>query len=224
MGTNMPQDRGEALDWVEAHIEPWTTHATAIDLSPEQVAAITLLAQTARQKATAAGTARDAAKAATQEWHDSADNMKAFTSTLIADIKAFARTEANDQIYALAQISKRAKPGEAQPPAVPSSVKSTVTNDGDVELRWKGKGPTGTRYHVLRKLPTQNNFAFLGDTSEKLFIDRAVPSGTSPIVYQIVAVHTENRVPGEPIYVRFGTANGQAGQAGQAGQGGQGAA
>ena len=209
MGTNMPQDRGESLDWVEAHIEPWTTYAVAIDLSPEQVAAITLLSQTARQKMTAAGTAREAAKAATQEWYDAADQMKAFASVLIADIKAFARTEANDEVYALAQISKRAKPGEAPPPAVPTSVSSTVTNDGNVELRWKGKGPGGTRYHVLRKLPTENNFAFLGDTSDKLFVDQAVPAGATPIVYQIVAVHTANRVPGEPVYVRFGTGNGQ---------------
>jgi len=209
MGTNMPQDRGDALHWVEAHVQPWTTHAAAIDLSPEQVAAITLLSENARAKLTAAGTAREAAKAATQAWHDAADQMKALASTLIADIKAYARTEGNDEIYALAQISKRAKAGEAEPPAVPSSVVSTVTNDGFVELRWKGKGPGGTRYHILRKLPTENNFAFLGDTSDKIFIDQAVPAGATPIVYQVVAVHTENRVPGEPVYVRFGTGNGQ---------------
>lgn len=28
--------------------------------------------------------------------------------------------------------------------------------------------------------------------------------GARSVVYQIIAVHTDNRVPGEPIFVRFG--------------------
>jgi hypothetical protein len=212
MGTNMPGDRALALDWVEEHLEPWTENQAAINLSSEQIAAITLLAETAREKQIAAGTAREAAKAATQAWYDAADQMKGFSSALIAEIKSFARGEGGETVYQLAQISKRAKASTAPPPHVPTATRSVVTNDGDVTLTWKGKGPSGTRYHVLRKLPTDTKFFFVGDTSEKAFTDDTVPNGATPVIYQIVAVHTDNRVPGEPIYVRFGAGNGAQGQ------------
>jgi hypothetical protein len=208
MGTNMPSDRKKALEWVEQHVDPWTENQVAINLSIEQVAAITLLSETAREKLIAAGAARQAAKDATREWHESADQMMSFTSDLIVQLKGFARGEGGQVVYTLAGINPRSNPGEAPPPEVPTGAASTVTNDGDVELRWKGKGPGGTRYHVLRKLPTENKLVFLGDTSEKTFTDTTVPSGASPVVYQIVAVHTDKRVPGEPIYVRMGTGNG----------------
>ncbi len=212
MGANMPNDRTQALDWVEAHIDPWTENQAAINLSVEQVAAITLLAETAREKLIAAGTARDAAKAATAAWHQSADQMKSFSSSLIAELKSYARGEGGEVVYQLAQISKRAQPGEAPPPAVPTSLTSSLTNQGDVALTWKGKGPTGTRYIIERKLPAETKFFFLGDTSDKAFTDKTVPSGATPVVYQVIAVHTDNRVPGEPSYVRFGTGNAQQGQ------------
>ncbi|MEQ9096793.1 MAG: hypothetical protein RIE32_11080 [Phycisphaerales bacterium] len=212
MGTNMPGDRAQAVDWVEEHLEPWTENQAAINLSAEQIAAITLLAQTARQKQIAAGQARSAAKAATAAWHAAADQMKAYSSDLILELKAYARGDGGEQVYQLAQISKREKPGEAPPPNMPSDARSTITNDGDVHLTWKGKGPGGTRYHVMRKLPTETKFFFIGDTSEKAFTDDTVPNGATPVIYQIVAVHTDNRVPGEPIYVRFGTSNGAQGE------------
>ncbi|MEQ8318576.1 MAG: hypothetical protein RIE77_03680 [Phycisphaerales bacterium] len=213
MGTNMPQDRGDALSWVEQHLDPWTENQAAIDLSADQVAAITLLAQTARTKLTEAGEARSAAKAATAAWHEAADQMKSYASDLILELKSYARGEGGDVVYQLAQISKRADPSEAPPPSVPSDLRSTVTNEGGVKLNWKGKGPTGTRYHVVRQLPGELAFSFIGDTSDKVFTDDTVPSGATPVVYQIIAVHTDNRVPGEPMVVRFGAGNqGQQGE------------
>lgn len=214
MATNMPQERGDALDWVEQHIEPWTDNQAAIDLSVAQVAAITQLATTAREKLTAAGAARQAAKTATQEWYAAADQMKQLSSDLIIDIKAYARGDGGEQVYTLAQINPKDPPGEAPPPAVPSDMRTSLTNEGFVAMTWKGKGPTGTRYHVRRRLPSENVFTFLGDTSDKGFTDQTVPQGTTRVDYQIVAVHTDKSVPGEPFFVQFGAGNNQ-----QAGEG-----
>jgi len=214
MGTNMPFDRARALEWVEQRVEPWTDNQAAIDLSPEQIAAITLLAQSAREKLTQAGQARQAAKSATLEWYAAADQMRRLASDLIIDIKAYARGAGGEEVYGLAQINPRSPAGEAPPPAVPFDMRTSLTNDGAVNITWKGKGPTGTRYHVLRQLDGENNFIFLGDTSDKVFTDSTVPAGTPRVDYQIVAVHTDNRVPGEPFFVRFGAGN-QAGQGGQ---------
>ncbi|UYV11836.1 MAG: hypothetical protein NCW75_11065 [Phycisphaera sp.] len=207
MATNMPQERGAALDWVEQHIEPWTDNQAAIDLSVAQVAAITQLATTAREKLTAAGAARQAAKNATQEWYAAADQMKQLSSDLIIDIKAYARGDGGEQVYTLAQINPKDPPGEAPPPAVPSDMRTSLTNEGFVAMTWKGKGPTGTRYHVRRRLPSESAFAFLGDTSDKNFTDETVPQGTTRVDYQIVAVHTDKSVPGEPFFVQFGAGN-----------------
>lgn len=207
MGTNMPGNRTNALEWVEQRIEPWTTNQAAIDLSAAQVAAITQLAQTAREKLTAAGQAQQAARNATQEWHSAADQMKALASDLIIDIKAYARGEGGEDVYGLAQINPRSPAGEAPPPAVPYDMRTNLTNEGAVSITWKGRGPTGTRYHVLRQLESETSFTFQGDTSDKAFTAATVPAGTPRVDYQIVAVHTDNRVPGEPFFVRFGTGN-----------------
>lgn len=212
MATNMPNDRAQALDWVEQHIEPWTTNQAAIDLTAPQIAAITQLSSTAREKLTAAGAARQAAKTATQEWYAAADQMKQLSSDLIIDIKAYARGDGGQQVYALAQINPKDPPGEAPPPAVPSDMRTSLTNEGFVAMTWKGKGPTGTRYHVRRRLPNESVFTFLGDTSDKGFTDQTVPQGTTRVDYQIVAVHTDKSVPGEPFFVQFGAGNNEQAQ------------
>lgn len=217
MATNMPSNRTQALTWVEAHIDPWTDNQAAIDLSVAQVAAITQLATTAREKRTAATAAAQSARNATQEWHAAADQMKQLSSDLIIDIKAYARGDGGEQVYTLAQINPKDPPGEAPPPAVPSDMRTSLTNEGFVAMTWKGKGPTGTRYHVRRRLPSESTFAFLGDTSDKNFTDETVPQGTTRVDYQIVAVHTDKSVPGEPFFVQFGADNNDGAQGQQQG-------
>ncbi|UYV13908.1 MAG: hypothetical protein NCW75_06365 [Phycisphaera sp.] len=205
MGTNMPQNRREALLWVESHAAAWNDNAAAIGLDPQTVATVISAAASARQDLTTSLAVRDASKGATQTWYGTADGMKDLASDAVLAIKAFAEASENPQaVYDLADISGASAPSPAEPPAEPTGLSATLNNNGQVELSWKGKGPAGTFYLVTRQLAGETSFAFLGDTTSKAFTDTTVPAGTASASYQVTARHTVNTVPGEPILVRFG--------------------
>lgn len=205
MGTNMPQNRREALLWVESHVAAWNDNAAAIGLTPEAVASVIASATAARQDLTTSLAARASSKGATQTWYGSADGMKDLASEAVLAIKAFAEASGDPQaVYDLADITGTNPPSPAEPPAQPSDLRASLNNNGQVELTWKGKGPQGTYYLVTRQLAGEGSFAFMGDTTSKAFTDTTVPAGKTSASYQVTARHTVNSVPGEPILVRFG--------------------
>jgi len=205
MGTNMPQNRRDALLWVESHAAAWNDNAAAIGLTAQQVGDVISAATAARQDLTTSLAARDASKGATQTWHGAADGMKDLASEAILAIKSFAEASSDPQaVYDLADITGTNPPSPAEPPAQPGDLRASLNNNGQVELAWKGKGPQGTYYLVTRQLAGETTFAFLGDTTSKAFTDTTVPAGTTSASYQVTARHTVNTVPGEPILVRFG--------------------
>ena len=105
MGTNMPANRGLALDWINARLDPWEENAAAIGLELTDPAALVALAGAADEARVAADAARSASKAATQNWYDKADQAMDFARDLILKIKTKAAVDDDPQVYVLAQVS-----------------------------------------------------------------------------------------------------------------------
>ncbi|UYV11230.1 MAG: hypothetical protein NCW75_07925 [Phycisphaera sp.] len=209
MGTNLPAERGPALDWINAHLEPWGDNAAAIGLDPTEVTALVTLAGSAETARTEADTARQASKASTLNWYDKADAAMNWARDLILKVKTHAAINNDPQVYVLAQMSPKDPPGETPAPDVPSDIKAELLDQGRVRLTWKGKGPRGTFYIVKRRLTSETNFTVVATVTDKAFTDEALPFGTDRVTYAIDAQQTDKLVFGPEKNVQLGVGNGQ---------------
>lgn len=216
MGRNLPSQRSEALDWTTDRIAKWTANAALIGLDPGTVSAVATAVAAATNLRTAAGAARASSKSATASYHNSADEALDLVRDLILEVKAYAASTDNPQVYVLADLSAKAAPGETPAPDAPSDVLYTLLPNGSLDLRWKGKGPQGTFYIIKRRLVGESAFSMIATTTDKTFTDNAIPYGTDSVQYQVLAQQTDKVVQGPIVPVQLGSGNGQGAQQGAA--------
>lgn len=212
MGRNLPPQRSAALDWTTERLATWTDNAAQIGLDPATVSAVASAVASATNLRTAAGSARAASKSATSSYYNSADEALDLVRDLILEVKAYAASTDDPAVYALADLSAKAPPGETPAPEAPSEVGFTLQFDGSLDLRWKGKGPQGTFYIVKRKLDGESAFSMIATTTDKAYTDNAIPFGTDRVEYQIWAQQTDKVVQGPVVPVKLGSGNGQQAQ------------
>lgn len=208
MPENLPQNPTDALEWIEVRAPQWIARAGQIGLSEELAQEVSDLAAQARARRVEAGEARARARSATRAWKNAIAQSKKRTRAAIAAIKAHAAATDDPQVYALARLSSRARPGEAPPPKQPTNLGFDVRPRGDVELFWQGGGsggPQGTYYIVQRKLDPAGPWVVLGTTTSKRFVDEGLPVGVGEVRYAVIARHNEHEVWGQPLVVRLGT-------------------
>lgn len=209
MGRNLPSDRGDALDWITDRLSLWTDNAAAIGVQAADVAAVASATNTASNARSAAGAARAASKNATLDYYDKALLAIDGARDLILQIKAFAASSDDPQVYVLSGISPKDDPSETPAPEAPSDVRVALQPGGSLELRWKGKGPQGTFYIITRQLTGESGFTTIATVTDKLFTDGGVPFGTDQVLYQIKAQQTDKVSEGPIVTVRLGVGNGQ---------------
>ena len=212
MGTNLPPQRGPAVDWITERLALWTANAAQIGLLEAEVTALASLANAAGNARSAAGTARAESKNATRDWHDKADETMDEARELILKIKAFAATSGDPQVWVLSGLSPKDPPGQTPAPEAPSDIAAELLDQGYVRLSWKGKGPRGTFYIVKRRLNDDTEYAVIATVTDKTFTDEAIPFGTDKVTYAIDAQQTDKRVFGPVRIVQIGSANNQQGQ------------
>lgn len=142
----MPQNNRQALQWVEAHIEPWTDNAAAIGLDASQVSSLASLAAAARARLTAAETRRETSKSATLEFNGAATDMKSLASLMVSTFKNCAESSGDESVYALADVSPASPRSPSPPPNQPTDLRWAVTPTGRVQLSWKASGNFATFY------------------------------------------------------------------------------
>lgn len=216
MGRNLPPQRSAALDWTTDRIAKWTANAAQIGVDPASVTAVAAAVASATNLRSAAGTARANSKSATKAYHDSADEALDLVRDLILEVKAYAASTDDPQVYVLADLSPKDPPSETPAPEAPSDVVYTLLFDGALELRWKGKGPQGTFYIVKRKLAGQSAFSIIATTTDKSFTDNNIPAGTDSVLYQILAQQTDKVTQGPIVTAQLGSGNNQQAQQGAA--------
>jgi hypothetical protein len=85
-------------------------------------------------------------------------------------------------------LSVRVNPSPARAPGTCSNFKTELLADGSVQMTWRANNPTGmsgVTYQVWRRFDSAGEFAFLGASGEKRFIDSTIPAGTSQVQYQV---------------------------------------
>lgn len=224
MGTNLPSDRGPAIDWITEHIAQWTANAASIGVAPADVAAVAGQTSSAVTARSAAGTARQASKDATLDYYDKAKDAMDGARDLILQIKSYAVSTGDPQVYVLAGISPRDEPGETPAPESPSAITATLLPGGPLLLKWKCRGPSGTFYIVHRKLSGESAYSMIATVTDKAFTDNNLPKGVDEVFYQINAQHRDKLTLGDIKLVQLGAGNNQQGQQASGQTGGQGAA
>lgn len=210
MATYPTAPRSAFLGWCQAHESPFTTHAAAIGLTPAQATAFTNAVAKATDAALAQEQAKQAAKVATQKAEDAFTSLKNSAGDTVRIIRAFATIAADPMnVYNLAQIPPPSKPTPAQPPAQPSDLTVTLdATDGTVTLRWKAANPvgtSGTSYIIRRKLPSDPEFAFIGVTGTKKFVDDSLIAGPDSVQYTVQGQRADSAGEVSPIFtVNFG--------------------
>lgn len=212
MGRNLPPQRSAALDWTTERLATWTANAAQIGLAAQTVSAVASAVAQATNLRSAAGSARASSKSATLAYHNAADQALEQVRDLILEVKAFAASTDDPQVYVLADLSPKDGPSPTPAPEAPSNVVFTLLPNGSLELKWKGKGPQGTFYIIKRRLDGESALSMIATTTDKSFTDNAIPFGTDSVLYQVLAQQTDKVVQGPLVPVQMGTGNGQQAQ------------
>lgn len=215
MGTNMPRNRRDAQEYLNAHAAGWLTNATAIGLTADQVTDLIALLNEANTDLTSAETARDDSKSATLGWYDSNDAAREHGANLIAAIKAFADSaESPNTVYELANVSPKDPPEPNAPPVPPETFTMFIKSNGNVQIKWKVSNPPGTLYILERQLHGETTWTRLTTSSKKAYEDKQVPAGTPLARYRVTPVRSD--VEGDASATQtvfFGSAQTQQGAA-----------
>lgn len=205
----LPATDIKKLEFVEAHIAAWTSSAALIGLLGPQVVAIDNAAKAARQAFNAQQIAKNAAKGATQTFHNATEAMVDLVRVAITNIKNKADSAHDPNVYTLAQIPPPADPAPVGPPDAPTNVVADPNADGTVSIRWKGTTANQTFFTLWRRTTpapgSSTEWSSLGATAAKNFIDATVPSGVAGVEYRVTAQRqTFISQPSTTVAVNFG--------------------
>ncbi len=192
MSSIVPSKAADRIIWYANHTTPWAANSTAIGTTAAAVTDLETKADAAQAALEAQKAAQDNAKTMTDALHQAVQAMSQAGSDIIKSIKTKAATDGNN-VYVLAQIPSPATPTPMPPPGTPYDFKVTLQQDGSLVLQWKCNNPagsTGTIYQVYRRAATASEFAFIGASGSRKFIDDTLPAGTTGVTYQIIAVRS----------------------------------
>lgn len=210
MGTYPLRPRANFVTWCRAHEEVFSAHAAEIGLSPAQAAAFALDTESAAAAVLAQEQAQQAALVATQAARSALAALRGRAGDTVRIIRTFAQSAPTPaDVYNTAQIAPPAARSPAPPPARPSDLSAQLdATSGSVTLRWKVTNPAGTQgttYLIRRRLSGAAEFAFLGVTGEKTFIDDTLLAGAASAQYTVQGMRGKSKGPVSAILtVNFG--------------------
>lgn len=203
----MPESNAEKITFCQTHLTPWADHAEEIGSSPEEIAALADLVQTAREAFNAKQRAEAAAQSATLAMRQAIDAMANAAATVVLKVRAKARQH-GDAIYSLAHIPVPGKGSPIAPPGMPHSFETSLDAAiGAVTLTWTCKNPrgaAGTMYHVRRRIGSDGRFEMLGTVGECKFVDYTIPLGAGEILYEVQGIRSTTVGPKATHAVQFG--------------------
>ncbi len=212
----VPDTKQGKVNFYQSKLTPWTTSATAIGTTSGAVTALGTLATAAATALAAQATAEAAFRSAVATADLAVDAMAKAGADIVSAIRTKART-AGDSVYTLAQIPAPANPSPRPAPGAPTNFAVALENNGAVTLTWKCANPAGsagTMYQVYRRIngtPSASvDFAYLGGTGAKSFVDSTLPAGSTAVTYQIRAVRSTATGPWAQFNVNFGVGGGGA--------------
>lgn len=189
--SELPRTRLDRLQYFEAHYDQWLTNAAAIGITAGAATAVKNATTACRAGFDAMMVARDAARAATQNFYNLNNTMTGLGRGVISTIKAFAESTGDPNVYVLANINPPAPPTPVPAPATPTEFTGSVSPDGVVTLRWRAEasGPSNGVFFLLeRKRGGAGAYAVLGATMERTYEDPEADVVNGPVQYRVRAV------------------------------------
>ncbi|HSV13219.1 MAG TPA: hypothetical protein VLI90_03105 [Tepidisphaeraceae bacterium] len=206
----IPDTKIGKIEFCESHVSPFTTNAVAIGTTAPAVTAWSALVTAARAAYTAQQAAQLAAKNATTNLNVAVGAMMDATSSIIKQVRAKADLSGNG-VYALASLPVPATPTPVGPPGTPTNFTVSLDQTGVLKLKWKCANPAGgTIYQVWRRTTPTGEFAYLGGSGTKDFVDATIPAGSSQVTYQIQGVRSTAVGEWAQFNVNFGVGSGGA--------------
>jgi hypothetical protein len=202
----VPGTRIGKITFYEAHANQWKDHAAQLGIDADDATKLLAATVAARASYNASILARDAARAATQDFYNDTSDMATLGAGLLSTIKSYAESTQNPGVYSLAQIPPPATPGPIPAPGTPMDFTVSLMQSGAVELKWKCNNPegsAGTIYECRRKIGG-GALTFIGATGVKSFVDDTLPSGSTGVTYEITAVRSTKRGLPAQFNVNFG--------------------
>lgn len=186
----IPDKKQDKINFFQSKIAPWTTNASAIGVVASNVASLGTMT-TAAQTALAAQIAAESTfRTSVITANNAIGSMVTAGSDLISAIRTKART-AGDGVYELAEIPPPATPSPSPAPGTPEKFAATLNANGSLMITWKCASPGGNvTYQIYRRATPTGEFAFLGSTGVKDFLDTTIPAGSSQVTYQVRAIRS----------------------------------
>jgi len=213
----VPRTEAEFVDWLVDHVAIWEGGQSGppdIGLSAAQVAALAGLSVTLQDKYQTLKDLKAQKKAARIEKDTALDAARAMLGGNIEIIDGYAKTTADPDVYARAQIDppKPRTPRDEAP--IPADVRLSATTDGALELTFSAVKGAGSVFIIERQLVSGDGVAgpwqYATTSTEKRWLDEAVPQGLGEIRYRVRTKLT-NGVYSQwtsPVPFFFGTGSG----------------
>ena len=196
MAAIVPNTPSDKIMFFTAHVPRWAQDPPAIGTSAERVALVQEKVDAARAALLARDQAFSAARSATLRLKSALAELGEAGAQVIGEVKAKAGVDGSE-IYHRALLPAPAAPSPIGKPGKATSLSvELMTADGALRLAWKCKHPRGakgTMYQVYRQLGNEGEYAFLGASGKKKFVDLTIPAGTRTIIYRIVAIRSTAR-------------------------------
>lgn len=202
----IPVKKLDALAWFESHETAWFNNASNIGLTAAQATAFQTQVNELRTKVDQGQLARDNAKSATLAENNALAETRELASTMLSIIRAYAATQADPNVYVLANIPPPATPTPAPAPTPPASLYATINNDGNGVITWKAKKINGDFYTLERWDSASDEWSTVAIQNAKKYIDTTVPSGVASVQYRVRSHRgTQVSESSEPAVIIFGT-------------------
>ncbi len=215
MGTNIPSNIPEFINWCVAHDSQWTSNSTLINLTTAQTTAYHTVVLAMTKANDAAEMARMASKEATMQLQNAIDAARGLSSVYVDIIKNYAQSSHNPNVYALGGVSPGNAPGTAPLPVAPTQFGASVNPDGSLTIKWKAsqpEGATGVQYRIMRRINTTSGPYTIVSTegSNKSFTDMTLPVGVDRVEYIVQPTRPAGIVgPQSNVFaVQFGSVSG----------------
>jgi hypothetical protein len=204
----VPTKPVQKIQYFSDHIAPFTENAVAIGVTTTEVTDLGTKAAAARAAYDAQQAARQAAKAATEAFENAVVVMGVAGAALLKKIRAKAEQTGNPNVYTMAQIPAPPTPSAKPAPGKPTDLKVELDGNGALVLKFKCPNPagaSGTMYQIWRAVGAGTDFAYLGGTGQRKYVDTSVPAGATRLTYQIQAVRSTAVGMWATFVVNFGT-------------------
>ena len=196
--TTIERTQQGTLDFFTRRIDAWTENAALLNLSAEDLAALSAFLSDAQTKFTEAKEALDDARAKVDLQDEAIDDLYNFGSLLVQQIRVAAKKDGTDEIYALAKIEPPKKPSARTEAPVPTNLRLRNTTNGNLVLSFTANKGQGSVFVIQRQYKTVGGtltqYEYMDTTSEKTWTDTNVPSGLEWIGYQVATKLTNGVV------------------------------